>query len=215
MYFLIGRDEFRYSHRPSDSYYMLWYSVICILIGLMQSACMHTELKSYPKPQEENLDLGMESNQDTQDMATVINPIGYSCDANNTDDICTGKQCISKEFLATFGLSSSRIEVPNGMCSILNCQADEDCGEQGVCFNTLPLSGLPIKICLAACTHLIDCRWEERYACFATQDFDPMTNDQRVCLPNGLAAEIYCSLEGNTCPEIDGDEINTNEMSKE
>ena len=102
----------------------------------------------------------------------------------------------------------------------MNCQADEDCGERGVCFNTLPLSGIPIKICLAGCEHLIDCRWEEGYACYATQDFDPMTEDQRVCLPNGLAAEIYCSLEEGACPETEVDETNNDDtdndkMSKE
>ena len=174
--------------------------LMILLLSSFMLHCMQTELKTYPPP-DMSVEVDATVSADDSDMSMPSNVIGQACDDQDPDNPCVGKQCITKSFLEGLGLVSERIEVQNGMCSMLNCQSDEDCGEQGVCFNTQPLSGLPVKICLAACKTLIDCRWQENYSCFNVQDFDDTAEDDQVCLPDGIAAEIYCGSEEGICDE--------------
>ena len=175
---------------------------LLVIFSLHFYACTHTEVNNYPPP-DMFIEMDAASMSNASDMAMPRNVIGQACDDQKEDDICVGKQCITKTFLEGLGLNTARIQVQNGMCSMLSCQSDEECGEQAVCFNTEPLSGIPINICLAACQTLIDCRWEEGYSCFNTQDFDENAEEAQVCLPNGIAAEIYCSQEQGSCDETE------------
>jgi len=113
--------------------------------------------------------------------------VGAACEV---DDDCgkTGRVCVTKEFLVSMGLDNPDIDVPGGMCSMLFCGKDEECGPRGVCFDTTPFSGSPLKICLLTCEHLADCRWEESHSCYKLAQEDPMG----ACLPDSIVVAAEC-----------------------
>lgn len=150
-------------------------------------ACM----SSVSTPMDCNLaateDLGQE---DTGGGDTdVTEEEGWAGTPCETDPECgAGHACVTQEFLAGLGLDNPDIDVPNGMCSMLACASDEVCGPQSTCFDTTPLTGMPISICLRECVDIVECRWKEGYMCYKLLPEDELG----ACLPDSLVVAIVC-----------------------
>jgi hypothetical protein len=115
-------------------------------------------------------------------------PAGGPCTA--ADD-CETDFCLDTAFVAVF--LPPGIDVPGGYCSsppLANpCTADADCGAGGICADASALVGMSLELCLHACGADADCRHEEGYRCFTTQDAPDAV---RACLPGGLIAAVRC-----------------------
>jgi hypothetical protein len=117
--------------------------------------------------------------------------VGQPCTANGE---CELGLCLSDEFLAGLGVENENIHIPDGMCSKMPCAKDEDCGPNGICFNTQPFTGTPIAICLVGCERMAGCRWEEGYSCYQhpKDPEDPEAGMLSACLPDSLVVAVEC-----------------------
>ena len=116
------------------------------------------------------------------EVVTSLKKTGTPC---VEDYECAGDLCLDKEFLGSFDLE---YEVPGGACTKLPCIDNDECGDGGFCFNTLPFSGMPLSLCLPACEDSGDCRYSEGYQCYT----DPLLPDDSACLPGSIVVAIRC-----------------------
>lgn len=105
---------------------------------------------------------------------------------------CATNFCLNEAFLAV-ALPDADVDVPNGYCAsnpLANpCDADEDCGEGGICADATALAGTQLFLCLHSCVDDSDCRYGEGYRCFATGEGE---GAQQGCLPASVIAAIRC-----------------------
>ncbi len=99
------------------------------------------------------------------------------------DADCAAGACYSSDTFAEAGLIIS--DVPGSMCTLVDCQADAECGDGGVCGDVSAFSGEFPKICLQPCGDLADCRWQEGYSCL-TADGKENPGDGGLCLPDAI-----------------------------
>jgi len=116
--------------------------------------------------------------------------VGMAC---VEDQECKTGLCLTKEFLEGMGLTD--VDVPAGMCSMLLCSGDADCGPSGLCFDASGLTGgMAIRICLYLCDEMADCRWQEGYSCYHStveqEEGEPL--ELAACLPDNLVVAIEC-----------------------
>ena len=109
-------------------------------------------------------------------------------------DDCELGLCLSNEYLKGMGLENDQINIEGGMCSMMGCKDDSECGPDGACFDTTPFTGIAITICLLGCETLADCRWDEGYLCYnAPRDpDDEAAGEINACLSDSLVVAIEC-----------------------
>lgn len=115
---------------------------------------------------------------------------GAPCTGNADCGGMTGGTCLTSQVLAgLLGAPAEETQVPGGMCWKMSCTEDSECGEGGACVDGSALAGVPLQLCVHACTTDADCRYGEGYACFAAGGDPP----QKACLPSNLIASIRCA----------------------
>ena len=173
-----------------------------LAVGLLALAtagpigCKSETVEYYPRP-DTGSDIGADSGDASTDTAAdapgdsgaEAQWAGLPCE-ENLDCGPAPRQCITRETLDGFGVNED-IQLPGGMCSRLLCQTDEDCGTNGTCFDASALGAPGIRICLATCEEIIDCRWEEGWDCI------PMSLVQEgaeggACVSDSLHVAIIC-----------------------
>lgn len=173
-----------------------WLHVLIVVLATV--SCSETSLEEYPVPDGfvfKYRDSGAtDAAADQGDAADAAAPEAWVGTACENDDDCEPGTCFTKEFLEGFGIEIDGLAVTNGMCSRLGCASNDQCGPQGVCFNTQPFSGTPISICLQLCADIAACRWQEGYSCFdpTTIDVDPFEGGPGACLPDSIVVAIVC-----------------------
>lgn len=118
--------------------------------------------------------------------------VGDPCEA---DADCDTNFCMSTELLVGMGVDN--IEIPFGMCSMMFCSADKDCGEGGKCVDGTAIAGVPIQLCMKGCVDSRECRYSQGYSCFDTGVPEQAAEGEEAgniyaCLPASLVLAIYC-----------------------
>lgn len=167
--------------------------ILVVTAALCAGGCEHEEITYYP--QSEVIEDSAEPDAPEPDAAggdVDLGPapgsVGAACEV---DEDCTDDRiCVTEEFLQGFGVDTTTIKVPGGMCSQLLCSEDADCGDDGTCFDAETAFGpdaAGITICLRLCDGLSQCRWEEDWSCF------PIPEDaaeREVCLSDSMIVAI-------------------------
>ena len=103
---------------------------------------------------------------------------------------CTdGSQCFTGFCMTTDIMAPLHpgIEVVGGMCSLLTCENDADCGSGARCLGTSHMDpSVPFRVCVASCDYA-PCRCS--YTCLAPVDTGGTSS---VCLPDSLVAVMLC-----------------------
>jgi hypothetical protein len=116
-----------------------------------------------------------------------------------TDDQCWTLSCLTTEFLK---LLNPNLEAPGGMCSMIGCSADEDCGPGGKCADANAVSaGFP-KLCVKVCATDADCGRAE-YGCPDLGVVDTAGGKLQGCLPLKLVELLLC--DNKTCDKVPKD----------
>ncbi len=105
-----------------------------------------------------------------------------------TDDQCYTLTCLTTEFLQ---LMNPNLQVPGGMCSMIGCSLDDECGTGGKCADASELAdGFPM-ICVQQCATDADCG-REGYGCpnLGVKDMDG--NPLQGCLPLSMVELLLC-----------------------
>ena len=176
------------------------YRHVAGLCLMLLMACESTELAYFPCP--EGVRCPGDPDAGAVDAAADGGAgeqgwVGGACADNET---CTPGTCVTNETLASMGLVSDAIDIPNGICSRLACVGDDQCGPGGICFDTRPFSGAPISICLRSCTKMAECRWTEGYACDLLPPVEGEANPEAgACLPDSIIVAIEC--DDGSCDE--------------
>ncbi len=144
----------------------------------------------------------------TEGPAPVDTVMGGACES---DDDCA-ETCLTNEFAGTLGLDVTTLPITGGMCSLLFCFADSDCGAGGRCVDGAAFGAEGISLCLQLCVDDLQCRFQEGYGCYRprtckpTDDPDFWCHDTTavattpyVCLPEpiGVASAVDCPVD---CP---------------
>ncbi len=105
------------------------------------------------------------------------------------DDQCWTMQCLTTEFLQ---LLNPNLEAPGGMCSMIGCSADEDCGPGGKCADANAVSaGFPL-LCVKTCAADADCGRSDGYGCPDLGVVDGAGAKLQGCLPLKLVELLLC-----------------------
>lgn len=142
--------------------------------------------------------------------APVETQVGGACEL---DDDCETGTCLNNEFAAGLGLDVTKLPITGGMCSLLFCFADTDCGPGGRCVDGAAFGAEGIALCLQLCVDDLQCRWQEGYGCYRPRtckqtepgsevwchDTTAVAGTPFVCLPEpiGVASSIDCPED---CP---------------
>ena len=169
-----------------------------LLLALAAGGCESTEMSWMDCPGISAPEIVADTGAPAETTESTSIPEGWVGGACTEDAECTPGVCVTKEFLEGFGLEIENLEITNGMCSALFCADDDNCGPGGMCYDTQPFSGEPIKICLKMCKDLADCRWEESYSCFVENPEDEFG----ACLPDSLVVAIVCD-DGHCDEEVE------------
>lgn len=138
--------------------------------------------------------------QDTGPTETpeVVGPVfGLTGDPCATNEECDTGFCLTTEVLSGMGVAN--IEIPDGMCSLLFCSEDSQCGDGARCIDGSEIAGAAIQLCLKICDDSRECRYSGSYACFDSGLEDPPVDGGegpgtpiKACLPASLVQAIYC-----------------------
>jgi hypothetical protein len=177
-------------------------SMACESVDVRQYACPWDQVGESCQPPAEEVveqDLAGDAGGEAQEEKPWV---GQPCEKD--PDCGAGHTCMTREYVAGLGLD---VDVPGGMCSMLLCMDDAQCGPQSTCFDATDLTGgVPIKICLLLCDELSDCRWEEGYSCYKTtsqpEEGEPV--EIAACLPDAMIVAIEC--DDGHCEEPAGEE---------
>lgn len=131
----------------------------------------------------------------------VIPVFGLTGDPCVADEDCDTVMCLTTELIQGMGVAN--VVIPNGMCSMLFCYDDEQCGDGARCMD-FNVEGTEIALCLKVCTDSMDCRYSNGYACFDTAAaFGGETAEEgaeteepalptTACLPASLVQAVFC-----------------------
>ena len=166
------------------------FAVVTALLALC--GCKSIEVTQFPRT-DAGSDTGADAAADTSadaDPADAADPqwAGLPCETNQ--DCGPQRTCINRAYLDTLGVNPD-IDLPGGMCSKLLCFEDEDCGPNGTCFDAGSLGAPGIRICLAACEELVDCRWETGWDCFPLSEVEE-GREGGACISDSLQVAIVC-----------------------
>lgn len=114
---------------------------------------------------------------------------GAPCEVNEQ---CFTEMCLTTEFVQ---MLNPNIEIPGGMCSMLGCGFDGDCGQGAVCLDVSSIADDVPPICGQSCVTNDDCRNE--YSCLDTEIKNAEDQNILVCLPDKLITLLYC--ENSQC----------------
>ncbi len=104
------------------------------------------------------------------------------------DTQCLTGTCLTTEFLQ---MLNPNLEAPGGMCSMLYCSTDEDCGAGGKCADASKVStGFPM-LCVKECAADADCGRTE-YSCPDLGVVDLTGAKLQGCLPLKLVQLLVC-----------------------
>lgn len=152
-------------------------ALCAVALAILFGACEHEEM-TY-------------EDRDAMTIEDIVTPpptnviTGPGCD---DDDQCETDLCLTTQYLVDFGVESG-IEVPGGLCTMLLCSADEDCGGQAACIDGSPFGAAGFQLCLPRCDEMVDCRWKEAWSCVAPLEEEP---ELQVCLPDNIIVAIEC-----------------------
>jgi len=110
------------------------------------------------------------------------------------DDDCESGTCVTTELLESFGATG--LDIPGGLCSLLLCGSDDECGVKATCIDGAPFGAGGFQLCLPTCEGMSDCRWQEAWDCIAPLDDQP---DLAVCLPDNVIVALEC--DDGSCEE--------------
>ncbi len=135
-----------------------------------------------------------------EDVGEATNRVGMACETDPEDptnlsvplSVCETGECFTRETLAHQAGQLGAdwpYDISGGMCSRFLCMNDDQCGDEGFCFNVAPLfeAPIPIGLCLKYCKEYSDCRFAEGYVCYFTG-----VPGERACLPHEIVADIPC-----------------------
>ncbi len=100
---------------------------------------------------------------------------------------CFTEVCLTTEFVQ---MLNPNIEIPGGMCSMLGCFDDAECGPGGVCLDVTSIATDVPNLCGKTCTENAHCRAD--YSCLDTEIKNPANQNILVCLPDKLITLLYC-----------------------
>lgn len=111
---------------------------------------------------------------------------GSPCETNEQ---CWTLQCLTTEFVQVL---NPNLEVPGGMCSMIGCGDDSDCGDGdgSVCLDATSLGTDIPQLCAWPCGRDQDCR--EGYVCPDFGAKDGQGNPVKTCLPAKLVGLLVC-----------------------
>lgn len=173
---------------------MRWLLVTAAAVALV--GCKSETVEHYPRPDAGDVtpDVADDAADGSGADAPPVDPqwAGLPCETNQ-DCGPAPRQCITRQFLDTMGVNPE-IDLPGGMCSRLLCSSNDDCGPDGLCFDAESLGAPGIRICLAACEDITDCRWREAWDCMPlSQVLDDATpEDGGACVSDSLQVAIIC-----------------------
>jgi hypothetical protein len=104
------------------------------------------------------------------------------------DGQCWTSMCLTTAFLQ---LLNPNLEAPGGMCSLLYCSADTECGEGdgSICLDASALSE-GVTLCAKPCGADADCR--DLYVCPDIGAKDGQGNAVKTCLPRSMVELLVC-----------------------
>lgn len=110
-------------------------------------------------------------------------------DPCTTDGQCMTGLCATTEMLSAFWAGAT---APDGMCTMLGCMSDAECGTGSVCLDTTELDPTIPFLCGQRCETDIDCRCGVDYICLDSKTTDGDGNPVKACLPVSLANLLAC-----------------------
>jgi hypothetical protein len=111
-------------------------------------------------------------------------------DPCETNDQCMTGLCATTTLLGGFWAGAT---AKDGMCTMLGCGSDADCGEGGACLDPTSLDPtIPYFLCGAACDTDADCRCGVDYVCVDSLKTDDDGNPIKACMPSSLANLLAC-----------------------
>ena len=81
---------------------------------------------------------------------------------------------------------------PDGMCTMLYCYEDAQCGEGAICLDPTELDPTVPKLCGMPCQEDIDCRCGVDYVCLDSKKTDDLGDPIKACLPKALNNLLKC-----------------------
>ncbi len=111
---------------------------------------------------------------------------GLPCDA---DTQCYTGTCATTALLGTVWAGAT---VPDGMCTMLYCYEDAQCGDGAFCLDPTQLDPTVPKLCGMPCQEDIDCRCGVDYVCLDSKNVDDFGDPIKACLPRSLANLLKC-----------------------
>ncbi len=174
---------------------------LLLAAATVMAACYEAQITN---PDVWFLDVPEQDNGTQVDPGIVVDvPGDMSTDAPESDVLpdtgrltgapCTdGGQCFTEMCLTTdiVALLNPNIEIPGGMCSMLGCGFDGDCGPGAVCLDVSSIADDVPPICGQSCAENGDCRTD--YSCLDTEIKDANAQNILVCLPDKLITLLYC-----------------------
>jgi len=103
------------------------------------------------------------------------------------DGQCLTGTCLTTEFVQ---ILNPNIEIPGGMCSMLFCSTDDECGPGALCLDATSISSDVPLLCGKKCATNDDCRTD--YSCLDTEIKNAEDANILLCLPDKLITLIYC-----------------------
>ncbi|HOU54097.1 MAG TPA: hypothetical protein PLQ97_09235 [Myxococcota bacterium] len=111
---------------------------------------------------------------------------GSPCETNEQ---CWTEQCLTTEFVQ---ILNPNLEVPGGMCSLIGCGDDSECGpgDGSICLDATSLGNDIPRLCAWPCAADQECR--EGYVCPDFGAKDGQGNPVKTCLPAKLVGLLVC-----------------------
>jgi hypothetical protein len=163
-----------------------------LALGAALAACETNDVDYYPCPP--GMDCSLDGGSEIQDGGGTANdggvsPVGGAC--QSSADCESEMLCVTDALLEAFGVNTTNITIPDGMCSAF-CTMDggASCGDGGTCQSGAAFGSPTTMLCLASCDSLTDCRVAEGYSCWTQNPASP----NPVCLPDSVIASYYCPM---------------------
>ncbi len=111
---------------------------------------------------------------------------GAPCD---NDSQCYAGTCATTALLGAVWAGAT---APDGMCTMLYCYEDAQCGEGAICLDPTELDPTVPKLCGMPCQDDLDCRCGVDYVCLDSKKIDDLGEPIKACLPKSLNNLLVC-----------------------
>lgn len=106
-----------------------------------------------------------------------------------TDGQCFAGTCATTALLGAVWTGAT---APDGMCTMLYCYEDAQCGEGAICLDPALIDPTVPRLCGMPCDEDIDCRCGVDYVCLDSLQVDGLGDPIKVCLPRSLSNMLEC-----------------------